>query len=213
VYAQINEEGAVGGIADVFSNRWWRFDQYEIEGGYLRPSQGARLLEYNAWSMYQDQVERDRPERPYKTLVELAERIAKDPRNRAWMHGDLCSENAEDLRAWASANGLMGLLLQRTMQVSLAPRWFSLKETGASVNVDGRAQAVMAMREAYVRTPGGWSTASDAAKTGSSSPTSPEPGLAGQLVSAADLPSDWEQPRAIIESADHSLIAEPLHET
>ncbi len=36
---------------------WWRFSEYELRDGYLRPAQGAKLESYSPWDIYRDSRE------------------------------------------------------------------------------------------------------------------------------------------------------------
>lgn len=200
------------GTADVFANKWWKFDEYEIRDGCLCPTPDASLSDYHPWEAYEELLAKDSSERPYKTLIDLADRITKDPRNPCWPTGDLCPENTAALSAWAAESGLLGLLLQRSLRVVRAPRWVSDATTRKVLGLGGQVQGLVGAQMTSMRTPTGWTTSSrlQIRADESSSPASTDLTLEGQLVAASDIPRDWGPPSVLVQQDDYSLVVEPL---
>lgn len=112
---------------------WWRFDAYELRGGYLRPAPGAKLTRYDPWA-------RRRARSPLESLMALSNSVPFAAAT-AWvgnplggshrsLHGDagLPDEERDDhdeatqlVLAWCAEHGLLGILLARVISVVLAP--------------------------------------------------------------------------------------------
>lgn len=199
------------GTTEIFTNRWWRFDEYEVADGYLRPKPGAVLTAYEPWAAYAKCVERNSDERPYLALVELAERIIADsPEQVRWAGGPLSPASSDALVAWAASNGLLGLALQRTEQVELAPRWTHLPTGGVTV-VKSQRQTVVKTRVRYARTPTGWTELIDCDKDWSS--FSADDSLAEQIVAPDVLPTNWSPGSALVRAERGTLVLEPIEQS
>lgn len=86
---------------------WWRFDAYEIRGGLLRPTSGARCAEYEPWAQYLQARATDRP-RPYEALLGLVRQsVVTDQRG---------------LLRWVQEHGLLGLGTHRAEQITVPSR-------------------------------------------------------------------------------------------
>jgi len=110
--------------------RWWRFTQYEIRDGYIRPTQHAELESYNPWIDFWDQKEVTSQKsltRHYHALLELLDEIAYAP-GEDGRAKDLTDGSKDKLATWCAKHGLLGVLLQRTRAVTLAARWTPLSE-------------------------------------------------------------------------------------
>ena len=100
-------------------SRWWRFSGYEVAGGYIRPKRKAKLTEFDPWASYPQGRDR-RDVSPYQELIGIVDAI--DLRRGR----DLAVPGHDDqakLCGWCARNGLLGILLQVTHEVTLAPRW------------------------------------------------------------------------------------------
>jgi hypothetical protein len=198
------------GATEIFTNRWWRFDDYEVVDGCLRPRPGATLHTYKPWETYARSVVKNSGERPYLTLIGLADRITSDPSERAFLAGAPISQASSDaLASWASRNGLVGLMLQRTEQIELAPRWAALDPEHYAI-VKGTQQTVGKTRVRFARTPGGWTELIDRDRDWTSLPD--ETSLAGTLLSATELPSGWSPGSAIVRDERDALVFEPIEQ-
>ena len=201
-------------VTEVFSNRWWRFDEYEIADGFLRPAPGAALSKYDPWSAYEAALALNRSVRPYMTLFAIAEEIVGDLRNRDWNLGVLCPESAKALTGWARKNGLLGLLLQKTVQVQFAPRWSLVKSLGGRISyVGGEVLPLIASRMTVVRTPTGWIASTPLENPFDERLTSADLCLSGLPLSVSRTPDSWSPASALIRQDDWSLVAEPLDRT
>lgn len=100
------------------AGKWWRSSRYEIRAGYIRPADGARLESVDPWRSYGAAREkRLRGETPYQSLMALTQALPE-------LHpGDeLPADSANELAAWCSKHGLLGVLPHRAELVYLAPR-------------------------------------------------------------------------------------------
>lgn len=101
---------------------WWRFSSYELRktprGKYIAPAAGARLRAFDFIELAAKQTER-----PYlqlkAALRELPEMI-----DGSYVDESRHSRQAEGaILNWCNQYGLLGVLLHRTLAVTLAPRW------------------------------------------------------------------------------------------
>ena len=113
--------------------RWPRFDRYEVREGYIRPARGAALRWYDPWTGHEpSRAHSKRTPTGYPALLRLARECRLKP-NRPQRPGTirphfgpryaLTAETEESLCHWCSENGLLGLLLERTLSVTLPYRW------------------------------------------------------------------------------------------
>lgn len=88
---------------------WWRFSQYEISDGRIRPAPGAALEQYDPWEEYEASREHgagNAAEPPYQSLVRLATTATLDSRGRA-------TPTAQDaILSWCTKYGLLGIVPQ-----------------------------------------------------------------------------------------------------
>ena len=121
---------------------WWRFTEYEIvevTGSrlYIRPAPGARLEPYH-WSPSGQDEGSSNPEmhigKHFETLLNL----------------NLGSDT--EIIEWCRTYGLLGILAQQMLQLTLAPRWGAV--------FDDHYPKVLAPHQVrYIRTNKGWRTA------------------------------------------------------
>ena len=118
---------------------WWRWTRYEIRDGCIRPAPGARLESYDPREIWL----RTRPpakssnqgrsgEPPYQSLLRLLGELeyrrpgdaALDftPAEVDFLLAPLSEESETKLLEWCARYGLLGIVLHRTAQVTLAPR-------------------------------------------------------------------------------------------
>ena len=109
---------------------WWRFSEYELRDGYLRPAPGAALERYRPWDLYRDS--REKAERgqqpPYQELTALLNnfRAALDSQGTF-----VPTKSAVDaLLGWCGRYGLLGLLPHQVKMVTFRPRavWTTPRE-------------------------------------------------------------------------------------
>ncbi len=132
---------------------WYRFDRYEISGGYIRPAPGAVLEGYDPWEAYVSATNGQGAEvAPYQPLLQLIENLEierDDESGTCW----IAPERVGDLLAWCAAHGLLGVLLHHAQIVVLAPRWrYAIG--------DARLPVPMAIFRRCVRVGGRWVEAS-----------------------------------------------------
>ncbi len=113
----------------VYQGYWWRFSKYELRDGYIRPAPKAELEEYDPWAAYHASwnydpdsatpyVEQRTSAPPYQSLLTLFHEFRFDAL------GEPDPESVEKLLAWCAEHGLLGILPQRTLMVTLASRYY-----------------------------------------------------------------------------------------
>jgi len=108
------------------NSEWWRFDRYELRGGYVRPAPGAKLEVYNLWEEYFDTQRKDTP--PYHSLLNLIDRMDIRLANESSLLA-LTPESKDLLLVWCAENGLLGMLPQQVQMVVLAAKGQHLSYT------------------------------------------------------------------------------------
>jgi hypothetical protein len=109
---------------------WWRFAQYEVRDGYIRPVGGAPPRRFDPWAEYlKTRMSRTkdgaRPDPPYRSLIALLEKVTPEVTEAQTGRplGVLSPESATNIARWCKRYGLLGVLTQRLHLVALAPRW------------------------------------------------------------------------------------------
>lgn len=174
---------------------WWRFNQYEIVSGVIRPTRDARLEEYDPWKQYLKTRTRGGETLPaYAEFVNLRNSLSRG-----------IPEAEAAVLDWCSRYGLPGMLPHQIRSITLAPRWRSASEDG---------EIIVPSQRHYVRTHHGW-----AGRDADVRPTKVEysfnrPELKGLPVPRDVAPDAWEQTcvlRQPLRSPEH--IRESLRET
>src|SRR4051812_9704500 len=99
------------------SDLWWRFSQYELRDGYIRPAPGAALGTFDPWAHYHAARDgRGTGQPPYVSLLNLLDTLPSSP---AVSMTAACEAK---LLAWCNEYGLLGVLLQRTHMVTIASK-------------------------------------------------------------------------------------------
>src|SRR5918912_966861 len=74
-------------LFDAAAGGWWRFEDYELRDGYIRPAPGAKLERYDPWADYRARQGKRELQPPYKSLLGLLDSIylrpAVDQRSQA----------------------------------------------------------------------------------------------------------------------------------
>ena len=124
---------------NVVTGGWWRWTRYEIRDGYIRPAPGSRLESYDPRDIWlstrppaKSSNQRRSGEPPYQSLLrllgELEYRRPGDapldfkPAQVDLLLAPLTDESEAKLLEWCAQYGLLGILLHRTVQITLAPR-------------------------------------------------------------------------------------------
>ncbi len=164
---------------------WWRFSAYETIDECIRPAAGAVLERYDPWKDYLAATEGDRPgtagkrslRTPYSELFELLER-SRTP-------GELFQPSdqlKDDIAAWCSKHGLLGLLVHRTRTLRLAARW----QIDNPHSPDPGRQLVPKARE-FIRRSDGWERRETILDGGAYHLLDEHPEMRDQLVRSEDL--------------------------
>lgn len=174
--------------------RWWRAGAYAAADGYVRPAEGKRVVEYDAWSGY-------RKTRRQRTPAGHEEGWIPPYAEFANLHSDPRQERILD---FCRKFGLPGSLLHQMEVVTLAPRWARLED----------GDVLVPAQQQFIRTNTGWRgkrsffVGSLLNRTSTASPTD------GRLVPAEDAPEAWQRVgvlRRDLRSPD--VIVEPLSNT
>jgi hypothetical protein len=198
---------------DQIPGGWWRFDRYEIVGGYIRPAQGAKLEEYDVWENFNESIKTTRGQPPYQKLIEILAKAGVDrtvrqkgdspldvlPRDK---EGTLCLPSAAEshLLKWCSEYGLLGILTNDVSSISLAPRW---KPLGAD-----DASPLMPTLIQYNRFPEEWTT-SKVFNSPLPPPGQPQLVQRGALVSRTES-KNFPTPHVISQDGDGHIGQRPL---
>lgn len=123
-------------FSEVVGMTWWRADRYEIRDDYITPAADAEWHSFDPWEEFERSA-------PHLSLMRLINDL--DPgRLRAEGPPWQFEPAIED---WASRNGLLGLLHQRTHEVTLHPQRGGLPSRPATTEFSSTR---------YIRGGGGW---------------------------------------------------------
>jgi hypothetical protein len=127
-----------------FEQNWWKFSEYEIKNGYIRPKARAKLIKYDLWKYYRESLKNDDSQRsrPYQSLKNLINNI--DTELDDWGHVTQVAspKNKQEIIKWCNEFGLMGILLQQVQMVTLP------STTVGDGYYEGQYK--------YIRVPDGW---------------------------------------------------------
>lgn len=129
-------------------SEWWKFDSYEVDEDYVRPAPGARLEKYDPWELLDE-----------RAYVELAN-LATGPETPT-----ASTDQHDRIRRWCESYGALGLLMQRTHVVRLAPQWSGRNASGMRV----------ANQTIHYRVGGRWESGEAVIVSGPDRPLSPGP--------------------------------------
>jgi hypothetical protein len=105
---------------DVITGCWYRFDQYELRDGLIRPADGAVGEWYDPWDDFRLSREPgSTSEPPYQSLLNAMDNVS-------W---PLQPARADGLLAWCEEYGLLGVLPHQVLMVTTAPAVVSLEPT------------------------------------------------------------------------------------
>ena len=112
---------------------WWRFSEYEVVDGRIRPKAGARLSQYDPWENFR--LSRSRGgtgEPPYQSLLRLLQEIDyRQVRGPERLRFEIKPDSEPLIAAWCSRHGLLGSLPQTLDRIdSPAVAWALIPETG-----------------------------------------------------------------------------------
>src|SRR5258708_31854402 len=107
---------------------WWRFDSYEIRGGWICAKNPEKISWYDPWTSFTDMRGRGsrqghRPDSdesfqpPYMELVRLVNRLELDPGKR--FPEKLSPASQKAIAEWCARHGPLGVLLSRWDSITL----------------------------------------------------------------------------------------------
>jgi len=131
----------------IFADRWFRFDSYEIKGGYIRPALNAKLVTYEPWQEFQAPTGKRAIKQPYESLLQLAQEIHLTYPSIRSIH--LKPGGEEKVLAWCARFGLLGTFLNRVEKIILSP----LQKVPPVFSPGSPPQSVSTT---YTRTSRGW---------------------------------------------------------
>ena len=137
---------------DETSGRWWRFTDYEVTQGYIKPAADATLDYYDPWGEFEsvDALRRQGGrsiDRPYLSLQDISSAF-----DLSESHGfaHINPDKWPILTEWCKKHGPLGLFFIEARQIDLYPRWDSRL---LSTEVEGSSWP---STTSCVRTPTGW---------------------------------------------------------
>ncbi len=176
--------------------QWWRFEQYEVRDGVIRPVHDASLEPYDPWTPYREARARTGGLSPYESLLNLVQDMEFQSRPGPGPLREPTSQSGEKLLAWCQANGLLGVLPHQVIRVTLAPRLVPLKENKA-VLVPTQLQ--------HGRTNEGWVTFDRMVHGARPGSVRDQPERRGELIPPDDAPRGWPQPGVMIQPLGMSV--------
>lgn len=141
------------------TGKWWRFSDYEIVDGSIRPAPGAELQEYSPWLDYEGSRTRGGGAvLPYQALLTLLQELdfrptatAQPVQLKELFSYSPTQQAGEKIVSWCRRYGLLGLLTQECSEIVLP---IGLRADCGS----HRGPFVEAEVKIYSRTPYGWVT-------------------------------------------------------
>ncbi len=102
------------------AQKWWKFSDYVVRDGFIRPAPGAGPTTYDPWSDYWGRAKMAKREHqpPYQSLVALVKTFGVDYRGQPVA----TPESVAAILSWCRKYGLLGLLLQESRMVFFSPR-------------------------------------------------------------------------------------------
>ena len=104
----------------VYSLEWYRFEEYAIVGGHIRPAAGARLRRYDVSDLSDDRS--TRVSTIYHELSAIG-RVALGSDEFFLQRGQYPQALQKLVLEWCSKYGLLGILNHHLISLHLAPRW------------------------------------------------------------------------------------------
>lgn len=109
MYINILERGDGDEVAPLHGSRWWRWSDYKLVGGtHIAPAPGAKLEVYEPLSDHGEYWGGRKRKGEFLPYAELSGLTATDP---------------DAVLQWYSRYGALGILLHRTLEAHLWPRW------------------------------------------------------------------------------------------
>jgi endogenous inhibitor of DNA gyrase (YacG/DUF329 family) len=171
---------------------WWRFDRYSLDNGWIRPAADALLERYDPWESFDIAGHRHRGggmlERPYLSLVELADFLVTRPERKNWR----ATGSLPTPLGWCARHGLLGLMFLDVRQISLQPHW----ETTGLADRENCAKSVT-----YALDPTGWAETGDLFASADIRHLPPDSKPVGRLVPRSYWNPDWEEPGVLVQEA------------
>lgn len=142
--------------SNIIVGRWWRFTDYEVRDGYIRPAPGSELNVYDPFEEFEraGHARREHGQRPpYQSLLNLSLEFEGGEAGRSqdavnlWLSkpGDkkLTSKSERSVSEWCRSYGLLGLLPHSCLWAAMPPRWalpepFTLLDQIVYVRLRGR---------------------------------------------------------------------------
>ena len=179
--------------------RWWRFEQYEVRDGVIRPAPGASLEPYDPWTPYREARAGNGGQPPYESLLDLVQDTKFQPRPGPGPLRELTPRSEEKLLAWCRLNGLVGVLPHQVIMVRLAPRWAPL---------EGNQAVLVPTQLQHGRTNEGWVTFDRVVHGARLGSVRDQLERRGELIPPDDAPGGWPQPGVMIQPLGMSVYRE-----
>lgn len=172
---------------------WWRCTRYEIRDSRICPAPGSELEQYDPWEAHKGN---EPAGAPYESLLNLAAEIKLRPMigeiSAGLMTGvgfpfGLEQDGEARVLEWCNEHGLLGLLLQEAVMISLAPRWETLTRFP-----DGeRTDDVVPILRTYVREGANWNEQTQT-RFGYGDDWESAERSPGEVVKQRLIPSGWD---------------------
>ena len=127
---------------------WCYFSKYEIKGGCIQPTKGAKLKTYDPWNAYEKaRLNRKSLGTPYESLNALLGSLSFQITKEKLY--ELSPKSESNLLNWCSQYGLLGILPHRSLMARLVPRW-------DTIHPDDSGDLLFPFQATLIRTNTGW---------------------------------------------------------
>lgn len=105
----------------IFRGMWWKFSNYEITNGYIRPTKDATFKDYNPWDeYYRERFKNTKGTAPWQPLYNIGFEMELQKGNKEERYSE---KVVQMILTFCKEYGLLGTLLHQTHQVVFPPRW------------------------------------------------------------------------------------------
>lgn len=217
---------------DMILAGWWRFTQYELWDGSIRPADGAKLIWYDPWEAYKKSWDRNawandsdsletswleirNQYPPYRSLLKFITDLTLIPSPEGKIHHptlesghghryNLTPESEVSLLEFCNQYGVLGILPHQAQSVFLAPRW----------NDQLGTNRLWITQHHYVRGNTGWLPLFNQQIGGDTDVLENMPEKKDEIVSEEYLPEDYVRSGVLLQSLQRvEFSQEPLRKT
>jgi hypothetical protein len=135
---------------------WWRFGEYELREGYIRPASGSAPYWYDPWEEHLKSRNQGQPS-PWEELIKMLDGIeyVLDPRRSLFRPVPKFDDiNLDAVLAWHSKYGPLGSMLHEAHTIFLWPRYQPAERSPTN---EGNPRVLKPVQEIFHRSADKWS--------------------------------------------------------